>query len=83
MFMMAIKFGTDLVEYGTGLVSRLRDEEDGLALTEYLILLGLLTAAVIGAVLLFGQNLGAQWATWGAWLSGLDAPGGTAGAPSP
>ena len=79
MFMMAIKFGTDLVEYGTGLVRRLRDEEDGLALTEYLILLGLLTAAVIGAVLLFGKNLGTQWGTWANWLTGLDAPAGTAG----
>ena len=70
MIMMAIK-------YGTGLVRRLRDEEDGLALTEYLILLGLLTAAVIGAVGFFGNSLGDQWQTWAVWIEGLD------GAPSP
>jgi len=70
MIMMAIKYGTDLVR-------RLRDEEDGLALTEYLILLGLLTAAVIGAVGFFGNSLGDQWQTWAVWIEGLD------GAPSP
>ena len=43
-------------------------EEDGLALTEYLILLGLLTGAVITAVLLFGGNLGLQWGGWAAWI---------------
>ena len=74
MIMMAIKYGTGLVEYGTGLVRRLRDEEDGLALTEYLILLGLLTAAVITAVGLFGENLGDQWDLWAVWIGTLDAP---------
>jgi pilus assembly protein Flp/PilA len=67
MFMIAIK-------YGTSMVRRLRDEEDGLALTEYLILLGLLTAVVVGAVLAFGNALGDQWALWADWLTGLDAP---------
>jgi pilus assembly protein Flp/PilA len=67
MYMIAIK-------YGTSMVRRLRDEEDGLALTEYLILLGLLTAAVVGAVLIFGINLGAQWTAWSTWLTGLDGP---------
>lgn len=43
--------------------------EDGLALTEYLILLGLLTAAVVAAVGLFGTNLGSSWNGWGGWLS--------------
>ena len=82
MIMMAINYGTGLVEYGTGLVRRLRDEEDGLALTEYLILLGLLTITVIVAVGLFGTNLGNQWDTWAKWLVGLGAPAGTAGSPS-
>ena len=67
MIMMATK-------YGTGLVRRLRDEEDGLALTEYLILLGLLTAVVVGAVATFGESLGDQWALWATWLTGLDGP---------
>jgi pilus assembly protein Flp/PilA len=67
MIMMAFK-------YGTGMVRRLRDEEDGLALTEYLILLGLLTAAVITAVLLFGNNLSDQWDAWARWIGTLDNP---------
>jgi pilus assembly protein Flp/PilA len=45
-------------------------EEDGLALTEYLILLGLLTAAVIAAVIVFGEQLGAKWGEWAVWLGG-------------
>ena len=45
-----------------------RKEEDGLALTEYLILLGLLTGAVILAVLAFGANLGTEWQGWADWL---------------
>ena len=38
-------------------------EEDGVALTEYLILLALLVGGVIGAVTLAGQNLSAAWDT--------------------
>ncbi len=36
-------------------------EEDGIALTEYLILLGLLVGGVITAVLLAGSNLQSAW----------------------
>ncbi|HEY9019295.1 MAG TPA: hypothetical protein VIN17_01440 [Paracoccaceae bacterium] len=50
-----------------------RKEEDGLALTEYLILLGLLTGAVILAVIGFGTSLGTQWASWTTWLTGSTA----------
>ena len=53
-----------------------RKEEDGLALTEYLILLGLLTAAVITAVALFGTNLGAAWGGWATWVSTTFGAGG-------
>ena len=63
-----------VTEYLSGLVMRFRSEEDGLALTEYLILLGLLTAAVVLAVLAFGGNLGAQWQLWANWLTGLNPP---------
>ena len=63
-----------LISYLSGLVVRLKSEEDGLALTEYLILLGLLTAAVVGAVLVFGQTLGIQWTAWSTWLNGLNGP---------
>jgi len=45
-----------------------RKEEDGLALTEYLVLLGLLTAAVIAAVLLLGNNVGAAFDSWADWI---------------
>lgn len=53
------------------LVARFRKDEDGLALTEYLILLGLLTAAVITAVTVFGEELGRLWETWADWLAQL------------
>jgi pilus assembly protein Flp/PilA len=46
-------------------------DESGLALTEYLILLGLLTAAVIAAVALFGTNLAAAWDAWAEWVADL------------
>lgn len=58
------------------MIYRFKSDEEGLALTEYLILLGLLTAAVIGAVLAFGEQLGVLWATWAVWIQGL------AGAPT-
>jgi pilus assembly protein Flp/PilA len=48
-----------------------RKEEDGLALTEYLILLGLLTAAVVVAVGTFGTGLGTTWGTWATWIGTL------------
>ncbi|TPJ36612.1 hypothetical protein [Mesorhizobium sp. B2-6-5] len=46
-------------------------EEDGIALTEYLILLGVLTAAVIAAVGLAGTNLAASWNSWAGFFAGL------------
>ncbi|MCI2400416.1 Flp family type IVb pilin [Aliiroseovarius subalbicans] len=65
-----------MFEYMNALMLRFKRDQDGIALTEYLILLGLLTAAVIAAVLLFGEQLGIQWGTWGTWMSGanLGAP---------
>ena len=59
-----------LISYVTDLQRRLNDDEDGLALTEYLILLGLLTGAVIGAVIVFGTQLGVAWTSWGTWITG-------------
>ena len=58
------------------LIARFRKDESGLALTEYLILLGLLTAAVIAAVLLFGGNLAGAWDAWAVWIgsAALDPP---------
>jgi pilus assembly protein Flp/PilA len=55
---------------------RFTKEEDGLALTEYLILLGLLTGAVILAVVAFGSALANTWNTWGTFFTtwGVGAP---------
>jgi len=57
--------------YLSNLVKRFHSEEEGLALTEYMILLGLLTAVVIGAVTLYGENLGDLWQGWADWLGTL------------
>lgn len=71
----------NLVSYLVNRVAQLRDSDEGLALTEYLILLGLLTAAVIGAVTLFGTNLADAWDGWAAWLGGAGLGGPGAAAP--
>lgn len=59
-------------------VSFVKDEE-GLALTEYLILLGLLTAGVIAAVISIGGSLSTAWTGWADWftskIADLDGPG--------
>ena len=50
-------------------------EEDGIALSEYLVLLGLLIGGVIAAVLFVGGNLGNAWNSWGTFFNtALDAP---------
>ncbi|WP_052035582.1 Flp family type IVb pilin [Sinorhizobium americanum] len=48
-------------------VSAFAREEDGVALTEYLILLALLVGGVIGTVTAAGGNLSQAWGTWGSW----------------
>lgn len=50
-------------------------DEDGLALTEYLILLGLLVAVTVGAVITFGENLAVAWNSWAVWITGLGTTG--------
>jgi pilus assembly protein Flp/PilA len=47
-------------------------EEDGVALTEYLILLGLLVGGVIASVSLAGNNLETAWNNWGAFFLTVD-----------
>ncbi|SHG94928.1 Flp family type IVb pilin [Cognatishimia maritima] len=64
----------NITSYLMGVVARFKSEEDGLALTEYLILLGLLTAAVVLAVQAFGVNLGNAWQAWSDWITQLDGP---------
>lgn len=54
-------------------------EEDGVALTEYLILLGLLVGGVIVTVGLAGTNLNTAWSSWSTFWGGMTGPGGTGG----
>ena len=44
-------------------------EEDGVALTEYLILLALLVGGVITAVTMAGTNLSNVWTAWAGWFT--------------
>lgn len=56
-------------------VARFHKDEDGIALTEYLVLLGLLVAGVIAAVLLFGTELSGAWNSWASWVeTSVSAP---------
>lgn len=59
-----------MIRFIFAMAQRFRRDEKGIALTEYLILLGLLTSAVIIAVLAFGTQLGILWDGWADWLVG-------------
>lgn len=43
------------------LIAKFAREEDGAAMVEYTILLGIITVAVIGAVIFVGGWVGTQW----------------------
>jgi len=60
------------------LAIRFANDEEGIALTEYLVLLGLLVAGVIAAVILFGTELSQTWRGWANWLNGgpVNSPSG-------
>ncbi|MEX0346099.1 MAG: hypothetical protein AB3N20_14335 [Rhizobiaceae bacterium] len=49
----------------TKMLQAFRREEDGIALTEYLVLLGLLIGGVILAVIAAGEDLASAWESWG------------------
>ncbi len=55
------------------IIHSFRQEEDGLALTEYLILLGVLIGGVITAVTVAGVDLATAWDSWGTWWTTLGA----------
>lgn len=55
--------------YAKDLARRFRDEDEGLALTEYLVVLGLMIGGVIAAVTLFGTNLNIAWTQWAGWIT--------------
>ncbi|ACP22541.1 hypothetical protein NGR_b10880 (plasmid) [Sinorhizobium fredii NGR234] len=50
-------------------VSAFAREEDGVALSEYLVLLGLLVGGVIAAVTTVSGNLAAAWTSWGTFFT--------------
>ena len=54
------------------LFSQFRRNEDGLALTEYLLLLGLITAGIITAVLGFGDSLSVLWTQWADFMRAFE-----------
>ncbi len=65
------------MKIGMKIIRQFRDDEEGLALTEYLILLALLTGGVVVSVLLIGDQLQIAWGAWGGFftdLAGLGAP---------
>ncbi|TPL63602.1 Flp family type IVb pilin [Mesorhizobium sp. B2-3-15] len=47
-----------------------RDDENGAAMVEYTILLGIITVAVIGTVITVGAWVGTQWTTLNTALAG-------------
>lgn len=59
--------------------ARFAADQAGVVATEYLILLGLLSTAVMAAVLLIGVDLAAVWTSWATWFSpeaaNVSAPG--------
>lgn len=63
-----------VMKRGFELIKAFVREEEGIALTEYLILLGLLIAGVIAAVTLAGQNLSAAWNSWATFFTQIGYP---------
>lgn len=49
-------------------------QETGTVLTEYMILLALLTSAVIVAVILYGTTSAELWIEWAEWIGILTPP---------
>ncbi|MGG7645458.1 Flp family type IVb pilin [Rhodovulum sp. YNF3179] len=49
-------------------------DDDGLALTEYVVLLGVLTAIVVIAVQAFGVSVADVWVAWASWISDIPTP---------
>ena len=55
--------------YLRDLLERFAKQEDGLALSEYLVLLGLIMGGVISAVFVLGSNVSTLWAGWAHWVT--------------
>jgi len=57
------------------LVRAFARDEEGVALSEYLMLLALLIGGVLFAVTIAGENLNAAWYSWANWFTQLEYPG--------
>lgn len=55
-----------------------RHEDRGLALTEYLLLIGLLLALVLTSAYTFGLSLGTAWSGWGNFYDSTEEAAATA-----
>lgn len=56
-------------------ISTFAHDEEGVALSEYLMLLALLIGGVLAAVILAGGNLNYAWYSWAGWFNLLAYPG--------
>lgn len=52
-----------------GFAGKFIHDDDGAALTEYVVLLGILVLGVISAVNVFGAALANLWLGWEGWMS--------------
>ena len=52
--------------------SKFVKSEDGLALTEYLVLLGLMVGAVATSILIFGTTLAEIWTAWAGYFAAIE-----------
>lgn len=55
------------------MTKRFRDEEDGAAMIEYTVLLGIITVAVIATIIIVGTWIGGEWEELRAALPGAGA----------
>jgi pilus assembly protein Flp/PilA len=55
--------------YIRDLLERFAKQEEGIALTEYLMLLGLLSGGIISVVLVFSSTAAGKWESWSSWFS--------------
>ena len=61
-----------------GKAKEFKAREEGLALTEYVVVLGLLIAGVVGSVLIFGDALDDVWTAWGTFMGDIATATNTA-----
>lgn len=66
------------------LIAKFRREEDGAAMVEYTVLLGIITVATIGTIITVGTWVSGQWEGLAGILPASPTPGpGPAPAPTP